>query len=106
MGLHIYRELSDPADDLRAWLELREQLYVVKDNNGNAHLFVDNDAPRDADINEEIVRSATIGFSIFDDDGKRIAGFSDLASAIRAMESARIVVTASVEGLEPDPTWD
>lgn len=105
MGLHIYRELTNPADDLRAWLELRDQLYSVTDDKGDVHLFVDNDAPRDADINEEIVNSATAGFSLFTDEGKRIAGFADLASANEAMASARIVVTAQVEGVDPDSQW-
>lgn len=105
MGLHIYRELVDPTDDLRAWLELREQLYVVRDPKGNVHLFVDNDTPRDADINEEIVRFATKGFSLFTEDGERVAGYPDLASALEAQRSARIVVTAEVEGVTPDPDW-
>src|SRR3990167_7345508 len=100
-GVQIYRELQDPSDSLAAWLEARDQVWVLMDAKDNAHYFIDNDLPRDSDITEEIVAN-TRGFALFTEDGKYIGSYRSLDRAIVAQNGAKIVVQADVEGAEPD----
>ncbi len=107
-GIQIYRELSDPSPSLVAWLEVREQLIVVKDPKGVEHSYIDNDTPRDSDITDEIVGGegtafpgCTLGFAIFDGDGNFVARYAkhNLKKAEIARLEARTVVPDDGAGL-------
>ena len=100
-GVEIYREIADPSSRLLAWLENRNQLWVISDPKGNEHLFIDNDTPRDPDITIEIV-TRTVGFALFTEDGDYIGSYRSLDRAITAQQGAKLVVQADVEGVEPD----
>jgi hypothetical protein len=95
-GCIVYRELGNPPDILINWLDERNQLWNVVDDNGKERLYIDNDQPRDADITPPLVE-ATIGFALFDEEGKRLAGYSRLDSAIRAQAGAKMVITPEFE---------
>jgi hypothetical protein len=99
-GTVIYRELGDPPAVLLTWLDERGQLFNVVDDNQNEHLYVDGEQPRDAAITPMIVEN-TIGFSLFTEDGQRLADYSRLDRAIRAQEGAKLVITPEVD-LEDD----
>jgi hypothetical protein len=99
-AVSVYRELNAPSPSLIAWLEARDQLYYVVDPRGVEHMFVDNDLPRDQDISEELVLHT--GFALFGDDGEYIGSYRSLDRAIKAAAGAKTVVTADVEGVEPD----
>jgi hypothetical protein len=111
-SLVIYRELADPSPDLVRWLEARDQLFVVQDPRGVEHSYIDNDAPRDSDITDEIIGNknqpgvvypgCTKGFAVFTADGDYVASYATLDKAIRAKASARIVTSAEIEGVEED----
>lgn len=100
-GTQIYREIGNASNSLLQWLDKRDQLYPITDPQGKEHLFIDNDQPRDADINEEIV-SVTTGFALFTEQGEYIGSYRSLDRAIRAQESAKVVVSTEVEDVEPD----
>lgn len=117
-SLVIYRELSDPSPDLIAWLEARDQLFVVQDPRGVEHSYIDNDTPRDSDITDEIVGNkgqpgvaypgCTKGFALFTAEGDYVAAYATLDRAIAAKANARIVTTAKVEdeGEAKDVGWN
>jgi len=95
-GTQVYRELGDPPQVLINWLDERGQLWNVLDDHQNEHLYVENETPRDSDITPMIVE-CTIGFSLFDEDGKRLADYSRLDKALRAQEGAKRIVIPEVE---------
>lgn len=97
----VYREIGQDNPDLIGWLDLRNQLFNVTDPNGKERVFVDNDVPRDSDITPLIVEN-TVGFALFDNDGNYVGSYRELAGALSAQDSARIVVTTEVDGVEPD----
>ncbi len=107
MSVHIYRELSDPSPSLIVWLDERDQLFVVQDPRGIEHNYIDNDTPRDAFINEEIVGldgvfpGCTKGFALFSEDGDFIAEFARIDTATRAAEKVQTVVVVADD--EDDP---
>jgi len=100
----IYREIHQDRADLLEWLDLRNQLYVVTDNKGKEHVFVDNDLPRDSDITPLIVEN-TVGFALFDDTGTYVASYRSLDKALDAQQGARIVVATDVD-VEADEILD
>jgi hypothetical protein len=95
-GCIVYRELGNPPDILINWLDERNQLWNVVDDNGKERLYIDNDQPRDADITPSLVE-ATIGFALFTEAGKRLAGYSRLDRALRAQEGAVLTITPEFE---------
>lgn len=100
-GTQIFREVNNASDSLLKWLDDRNQLYPITDPKGGEHYFIDNDQPRDADINEEII-TVTTGFALFTEQGEYIGSYRSLDRAIRAQQSAKVVVNTEVEDAEPD----
>jgi hypothetical protein len=92
----VYREIGQANPDLINWLDLRDQLYSVTDPEGKERVFVDNDIPRDSDITPLIV-DETVGFALFDNQGEYVNSYETLNAAIKAQQSARIVVSTEVD---------
>lgn len=92
----VYREIGDGNPDLIQWLDLRDQLWNIPDNEGQERLFIDNDVPRDGNITPVIVEQ-TVGFALFDNEGDLVATYPDLQTAIKAQDNAKIVVSTEVE---------
>lgn len=130
-GVYVYREIANPSPSLMQWLDVRGQLFEIQDPKGKTHLYIENDIPRDADINEEIVgretrktvdakgramvfpgvEGCTIGFALFAENREtgtfdHIGTFRSLDRAEKAAAGAKVVIRADVEGDEPDETWD
>ena len=130
-GVYVYREIADPSPSLAQWLDQRGQLFEIQDPKGKNHLYIENDIPRDADINEEIVgrepqrildgkgramtfpgvKGCTVGFALFAenrDEGTfdHIGTYRSLDRAESAARNAKVVVRADVDTEAPDETWD
>ena len=100
-GVEIYRELNEPSPGLLAWLEARDQVWVLPGAKGEEHHFIDNDLPRDSEITDEIVAN-TRGFALFTEEGGYVGSYRSLDRALKAQAGAKVVVQADVEGAEPD----
>jgi len=104
-AVYVYRELGDAPDSLLDWLEKRNQLYVIVRDNGDEHVFIDNELPRDSEITNAIIAN-TKGFALFTEEGDYIGSYRSLDRAIAAQGSARVVVQAEVEADADDDFED
>ena len=100
-GVQIYRELGGKEASAIEWLDRRSQLFNVIDPKGPEHIFVDNDAPRDPEVTQAIIRD-TVGFALFTEDGEYIGSYRSLDRAITAQNGAKLVVKADVDAEAPD----
>lgn len=97
-NLFLMRQIN-PSPVLYDRLNELSQLTELQDGT----LWVDDNIVRDAEYNEEIVTpEVTVGWGLFDYDGRLHAKYSRLDKAERALAGARVVLPAVEVDVEPD----
>ena len=93
-GLYLLRQIN-PGEALMARLTELEQVMELQDGT----FWVDDDHPRDADYNEEIVNGhgVTVAWGIFDMDGTLHGKYRSLDRATAALRAAQPVIKTEVE---------
>lgn len=97
-NLFLMRQIQ-PSPVLYQRLSELEQLSELDDGT----LWVHDGVVRDVEYNEEIVDPAvTIGWGLFDDNGRLHAKYARLDKAERALAGARVVLPEVEIDVEPD----